>query len=181
VWKPSSQENAVRYPSLLLLCLTLLSCRSGGDASAPSPATSSEAPSNYSTEATVNLRRLYEAAYSYFQTERVSPTGDFLPPQFPQSTQRTPRQIPCGRGVTPEAHWWTTPTWEALDFAVVDAMHYAYQFDSSGTGGSAVFTAWAFGDLDCDRVASTFSHSGSVDSEGNVVGAGNTNMTNPNE
>jgi type II secretory pathway pseudopilin PulG len=123
------------------------------------------------TEATMNVRRLYDSAVSYYDSDHVLPSGEFLPPQFPASIPRTPAEVPCGTRQEPDRATWAAPTWEALNFAIVGPHYYSYQFDSAGVGVGATFTASAFGDLDCDGILSTFVRVGEV-SEGNEIRGG---------
>ena len=109
-----------------------------------------------STEAQMNIRRLFDSSVSYYDSDHATMTGQILPPQFPQSIPLTPAEIPCGEPVEPDWDSWSAATWEALNFAISDPHYYSYQYDSAGEGTAATFTASAFGDLDCDGVISTF-------------------------
>lgn len=114
------------------------------------------------TEATMNVRRMYDAAVSYYSEDRTTATGEILPPQFPSSVAMTPSVVPCGVKAAPVAGQWGGPTWEALNFAIQEPHYYSYQFDSSGVGAEATFTATAFGNLDCDDEYATFVRVGSI-------------------
>jgi hypothetical protein len=122
------------------------------------------------TEAMMNLRRLYDNAVGYYQMQHANSRGDVVSDRFPESVPLTPSQIPCGEKAPVVRSDWAHPTWEALTFQPLDAMRYSYQFDSSGIGPTATFTAAAFGDLDCDGVYSTFVRIGSVDARNEVRG-----------
>jgi hypothetical protein len=67
---------------------------------------------------------------------------------------------------------WQTPTWHALNFSVDDPFYYWYRYDSSGTDNTSTFSAWAFGDLDCDGTYSTFMRLGKVSTNSDVSGGG---------
>jgi hypothetical protein len=123
------------------------------------------------SEASMNVRRLFDSSVSYYDSDYTTPAGELLPPQFPQSVPRTPAEVPCGEPHVSDWQTWTTPTWEALNFAVSDPHYFSYQYDSSGTGTGSSFTASAFGDLDCDGVLSTYVRVGRV-GEGNEVRGG---------
>src|SRR5262249_10282232 len=62
-------------------------------------------------------------------------------------------------------------TWSALHFSVDDPFYFVYQYTSAGTETDATFAAFAFGDLDCDAIQSTYSRSGSVLPDHSVSGA----------
>ena len=123
------------------------------------------------TEATMNVRRLFDSSVSYYDTDHVTADGTILLPQFPASVPRTPASVPCGTTVWPDQSHWTAQTWEALNFAVSDPHRYSYQYESQGIGVGATFTAYAFGDLDCDGVLSTFLRTGEV-TAGNEIRGG---------
>jgi hypothetical protein len=98
------------------------------------------------------------------------------PPQrFPESAPRTPREVPCGPVETPPEAW-SHPTWQLFGFheggmyIVEEPHYYSYQFDSSGSGTAATFTASAFGDLDCDGNQATFMWRGRVRPDGTPEG-----------
>ncbi len=125
-------------------------------------------------EATQNLRLIFDASVAYFEREHKSRMGGTHRSQFPKSQWKTPRRRAC-KGRTPvrhapDAELWDTPTWRALNFAIDDPSNYQYAFKSSGRDVQAAFTAYARGDLDCDKVFSTFERVGEIDEAGNVVG-----------
>ncbi len=129
------------------------------------------------SEATMHLRKMFDASVSYFEREHASRAGIILDRQFPRSVDLTPGKGFCGPGSqdgkwTPRKSYWRDPTWEALFFAVSDPHYYSYEYVSEGTGTSARFTARAVGDLDCDGVLSTFERVGAVDAALNVMGGG---------
>lgn len=115
------------------------------------------------TEAALWIRQIAQAAGTYYSREYIEATGNILEPQFPASVGRTPIEVPCGVPTLPNGTEWEQSTWQALMFRPTDYHYYSYQFDSSGVGPSASFTVYAFGDLDCDGVLSTFSMIGQVD------------------
>ena len=128
-------------------------------------------------EATMNLLKLSDGSVLYYANH----SGGQKAGQFPPSTQgSTPARSELGPGCdTPmrTQGWESSPTWSALEFGVADPHYFVYQYDSSGRGNesdgrgnSAQFTASAFGDLDCDRIYSTFCRFGIVE-EGEVRGS----------
>lgn len=127
------------------------------------------------TEATMNIRKMYDGAVSYYEAEHASSTGAIVAKQFPDTvTAPTPALTTCcastGQKCAPSATYWTAQTWQALNFSMDDPHYYSYSFPSSGTGTASIFDATANGDLDCDASYSTFSRHGSVDSTGSVTG-----------
>ncbi len=126
------------------------------------------------SEASMNLRRMYDAATVYYTVEQVGRDGAVLPRQFPTTTPLTPARSACQGGNSvkhvPSPGMWGAAGWQALNFGVRDPFYYQYQFISSGTGTNAKFTARAIGDLNCDGRLSTFERIGRVDDENNVTG-----------
>ena len=106
-------------------------------------------------EVDVAFSRIVAGAARYYDTARLAADGAPLSPRFPDSVGRTPSAVPCGEEpTTPET--WGDPTWTALRFSMLYPHYYSYQFDSAGTGLDATHDIYAFGDLDCDGVLSTF-------------------------
>jgi type IV pilus assembly protein PilA len=127
-------------------------------------------------EATMNVRKMFDSSVAYFEADHASPTGLPLVKQFPgaPTTNPTPALKACcgqaGDKCVPQPTYWNDPTWAALNFSVDDPFYYSYQYNSAGTETSSNFQAWAFGDLDCDSIYSTYQRSGSVLSDRSVSG-----------
>ncbi len=125
------------------------------------------------SEATMNLRKLFDSAVFAYNEDQVDAEGNRLPRQFPPSAPLTPAEDFCKQGrdrYEPDPDAWRHPAWKALNFAVESPHRYRYEFISSGTGPDAAFTARAIGDLDCDGVYATFERVGTIDAQGNVNG-----------
>lgn len=125
------------------------------------------------SEATMNIRRLFDSAVSYYVMSSYAPDGTPRPGHFPPSAPLTPDAPHCGRDgeqYLPRPDDWSHPTWQALNFAINEPHYYRYEFISTGEGPSAMFTARALGDLNCDGVLATFERIGTIDEEGNVTG-----------
>ncbi len=109
------------------------------------------------SEADMNLRRLYDGAVVYFNFEYTDPSGTTYPGrEFPGTIGPTPALNVIGSTKVRTTSWSSEPTWDALNFSLSDPHYFAYQFNSSGTDNQAQFTASAFGDLDGDAIYSTF-------------------------
>lgn len=126
------------------------------------------------SEATMNLRRLYDGAVVYFMQERYGADGKVLPRRFPQSTPKTPQRSACVDGESvehvPDSEEWSAPGWQELGFSIHESHFFQYEFISSGEGPTASFTARAVGDLDCNGAYSLFERTGTVGPEGEVSG-----------
>ncbi len=115
------------------------------------------------TEATMNVRRLYDSSVSYYDSDHATANGSILPAQFPTNQDVTPTVGSVDNVKRdPSQADWTADSWEALNFSVSDPHYYAYQYNTAGTRIGSTFTASAFGDLDSDTVYSTFVRVGSV-------------------
>ncbi|MBN2530518.1 MAG: prepilin-type N-terminal cleavage/methylation domain-containing protein [Deltaproteobacteria bacterium] len=118
------------------------------------------------SEATVNVDRMYEGAVAYFEKKHVASgvsaqsTTRCLPSAHTWYPSATPGD---GEYIATPSAWYGEKTWEALDFAMSDNHLYAYSFGvnvTAGTNGcaisTAVFTAAARGNLDGDANYSEF-------------------------
>ena len=116
------------------------------------------------TEATMNVRKLYDSSVTYFAGEHTLATGAIVSAQFPATTATLPTLASIGdvKITTAPSSWDGVGTWNALQFSVSDPSYFAYQYDSAGTTNDAKFTATAFGNLDGDAAYSTFTRVGSV-------------------
>ena len=109
------------------------------------------------TEALMNVRKLYDSSVSYYESEHANQAGQILAKQFPATQTMTPTPVgtccsATGQKCAPASYAasWSTATWQALNFSVDDPFYYSYQYDSSGTDTTSAFTATASGDLTCD-------------------------------
>jgi len=131
------------------------------------------------TEALMNVRKLYDSSVSYYETEHANQAGQILARFFPSTKAWNPAQGACCGGVGQKcdpskyAASWVNTTWTALNFSVDDPFYYSYQYDSSGSDATAVFTASASGDLNCDgAVFSLFQRVGYILNNNVTGGAG---------
>ena len=128
------------------------------------------------SEAVVNLRRMFDGAVTSYQADGVTRDGIPEPPRFPDSAGPSPAENQCcesnpgsGRcegGAGP----FKALSWHKLGFAITDPHFYWYTFVSQGEGSGAHFTARANGNLDCDSVYSTYERLGYVDLMGGLMG-----------
>ena len=120
-------------------------------------------------EAYEALSKLRVGAKTYYMFTHWSSTGNILPHSYPTNIKMVPPTGPrCDRVETPTAVW-DANGWHALHFAFTEYHYFAYAFSSDGaTGVDAKYTAYAYGDLDCDAKLSTFEIRGQVNHEGDV-------------
>jgi type IV pilus assembly protein PilA len=116
-------------------------------------------------EATMNVRKLFDASVTYFASEHAGTGGGILAATFPDTAGPLPLLTAIGdvKVTTAPSSWDGVPTWNALQFSVADPSYYAYQYNSNGsTTNQAKFTATAFGNLDGDGEFATFTRVASV-------------------
>lgn len=143
------------------------------------------------SEATLNVDRIFEGGVTYFEAEHVrrGVTGTVLQHCLPATADWTPAtKGPSAEkylASTYQAEWEGDDTWKALDFAMGDNFYYAYEFYNVDgvsqpiTGdGSEEFYARATGDLDGDASEayngannSLFERAAAITSEGTVQGS----------
>ena len=130
-------------------------------------------------EATMNVRKLFDSSVSYFEGEHADKGGNTLAKTFPTDPTSQPapwgnvKSTCCGQTgdkCAPAASNFADPTWSALNFSVDDPFYFGYQYNSKGSETTANFQAYAFGDLDCDGINSTYERSGSVMTDRSVSG-----------
>lgn len=120
------------------------------------------------SEATMQIRKMFDSSATYFSNDWADSGGNQLAHQFPGTGSQigpTPllANIGANKTNTAETIWAGNSTWVALNFAVSDPHYYAYQYNSLGVDSNAAFTATAFGNLDGDTTYSTFVRFGTID------------------
>ena len=136
-------------------------------------------------EATMNLRKLFDATVAYYATEHPDPTGMIMPRQFPAAQGWSPALGACcaqpGQKCAAEtaSGLWLLPTWQVLNFGMDDPFYYSYQAD--GSGGAAVgdlLRLEASGDLNCDGVYSLYRRALTIDASYTISGGSGIYATN---
>lgn len=109
------------------------------------------------SEAMMNIRKLYDGEVAYYDVDRVDSNGNVIPKRFIKVNAATPygacacpnhpSKTKCG---TPQC--FSHVTWEMLNFSVDGPVYYKYFADSfSQVGYDAFFVVMAYGDLDGDK------------------------------
>jgi len=129
------------------------------------------------SEALMNLRKIFDGSVEYFSYDFTTRSGFQVKRRFPAPAAPTPGMRFCidnatGGRFKSNPTVWDAPTWRALSFGISDPHYYSYQYDSEGLEKASKFTARALGDLNCNLVFSTFERVGSVNDNLNVVGGG---------
>jgi type IV pilus assembly protein PilA len=141
-----------------------------------------------SGEARQMLNKMYTEARVYYMEDQGKKSDyGHVEKAFPESIGPSPAAKCClqpGEKCQPRTSNWNKPSWNALHFAMDDPHYFQYAFESSGTGTDSVFRAYAYGDLDCDGILSTYQMFGAVrtqDAAGEVTGGASIHHTNPLE
>jgi len=128
------------------------------------------------SEAVAHLNKEWVGSVTYYESDHTSAAGAVMTKEFPGPTAAWAQSQECGCETStfcPAAGsvWNTDPVWQALSFSLPDPYHYMPGYSSSGGGTTAVFTAFAKGDLNCDSILSQFIRQGSINSLGDVTGS----------
>ncbi len=143
------------------------------------------------TEAVMNIRRIFDNSITYYFSDHVTSAGDILTAQFPAgesgpgpdfSTQFTPPIGSCCVGGATSGrpqkcdpakdNWNAKPAWSALEFRVDDPHWFSYisGWDGDGKSVGAGHYASAGADLDCDGNFSVYWRLATIRSDGGITG-----------
>jgi prepilin-type N-terminal cleavage/methylation domain-containing protein len=128
------------------------------------------------TEAVGHLNKEWSGSLSYYETDHMQAGGLALAKQFPGASAAWAQATECGcdtgqRCAGNSTSWAKDGVWLALNFSLPDAHNYLPGYSSSATGTSSQFTAFAKGDLNCNKTLATFLRTGEINSIGDVTGA----------
>jgi prepilin-type N-terminal cleavage/methylation domain-containing protein len=145
------------------------------------------------TEALLNLGKIYNGSQSYVLAEHADGAGHILARQFAASTNGghfspTPLNQCCfSPGQRCEPSLWdsygASREWQARSFEIDDPFYYAYRATPFGTGGRPgdFELVEAAGDLDCNQVFSNFSRVITIGADYSLGGSAALEMVNPLE
>ena len=139
------------------------------------------------SEATVNIDRIFEGAVSYYDGEDVKRNFDNTIAMhcLPSTATWTPSGTPSGQKYESkdlQDQWFKIDnhvTWKALGFAMADNHYYQYEYQAELTNcpltptdsGNVAFYASAQGDLDDDTSLSLFERAAYLTSEMTLTGS----------
>ncbi len=182
----------------LMIVVTILSIL----ASAAIPAFIKYVRRAKTTEAVLNLRKLFDGSVVYYNAGYSDRFGRGIEPRFPglgeYAVGPVPGTNPCcgltgdkcppaGSPTAPQ-DWtarWNADMWQALNFSINEYHYYWYEYETKGVGpgleSGARFTARAMGNLNCNDSYSTFERVGGVSNENEVIGGAAVYRINPLE
>ena len=131
------------------------------------------------TEAVGHLNKMWSGSVAYYMSDfnTIGGSNDAvaLPKQFPSPAGAYEQNPTCcglagDRCPGGSSVWATDPVWIALKFALADPHAYIPSYVGTGVGTSSKFTAYAYGDLNCNGTLSVFRRDGSITTNGDVSG-----------
>jgi prepilin-type N-terminal cleavage/methylation domain-containing protein len=142
------------------------------------PAFSKYIRKSRTSEAAGHLNKMWAGSVSYYMSDFtyvVDGQGFSLPKQFPGPEAAAEADPHCchqagARCAGGNSVWAKDEVWLALKFSLPDPHAFLPAYAGDGTGTEAVFTATAFGDMDCDGTYSEYTRNGYVTSTGDVTG-----------
>ncbi len=124
------------------------------------------------TEATLNLRKIYDGEISYYQEEHTDSNGQALSKYFLSCAA-----LPAVPKDQKQSGDWSQDNWPLIKFAPDGPVFYSYTTAATGMNLTAMFTARAEGDIDGDQTTSLFERIAAVDaSTGEPLGAASVYM-----
>jgi type IV pilus assembly protein PilA len=133
------------------------------------------------SEAAMNVRKLFDSALTYFLSEHADANGVIVNKMFPTDRTWTPTSNACCNApnvagkCSPSPTYWVHPVWTALNFSVDDPHYYVY---SAIRNPNAVtqqpghqYVLGAQGNLDCDNFQSLFQRHATITTQWDVRGS----------
>jgi prepilin-type N-terminal cleavage/methylation domain-containing protein len=118
------------------------------------------------SEAKMNIRKIYDGEIAYYQDEHTLEDGSLATKQF-VSFSMTPSTIPGKNKVSGD---FDLGNWSVIKFSVDSPVLYSYSVSAEGEASLASFTARAQGDVDGDGTTSLFERVGKVNDAGDIEG-----------
>jgi prepilin-type N-terminal cleavage/methylation domain-containing protein len=130
-------------------------------------------------EASMNLRKIFDSAVSYYGAEHAAADGAIVNRAWPGpvGVAWAPARGSCcgqpGNKCAP-GNFWDTPTWQALNFSVDDPFYFSYWFSGwqfgNGDVAGETFQVAASADLDCDTRLSLYRRTGTASNDFTIAG-----------
>lgn len=132
------------------------------------------------SESASMLRKLFDSALVYYNTEHVTTAGVVLPKGWPSDIGPSPSWFGAnctlpGQRYAPSPGYWTDPVWQELHFEITDPFYYSYDWDPWGGNGTLVghwFYVRAVGDINCNGIYSEFRRQGTLNASKEIESSG---------
>ena len=128
------------------------------------------------TEALMNIRKMYDGAVAYYVGEHADRNGSIQNRQFPTNAPAVPAlsviTANAGTKYQSQPTEWKQGGWVALDFMVQDPQYFSYAYTSSGVFTTATSSMTAQGDFNGNSIYSTFQRTCSGTNDGVQGGSG---------
>jgi type IV pilus assembly protein PilA len=111
------------------------------------------------SEARLNVRKIYDGEIAYFHIDHIDSAGNRASSQF-VSAGPEPATVPLGTSTMGN---WDSVAWTDLHFSMDAPGRYSYSAVAAGEGTTASFTARARGDLDGDGITALFERLAIID------------------
>jgi prepilin-type N-terminal cleavage/methylation domain-containing protein len=126
-------------------------------------------------EAVGHLNKEWAGSLTYYESDHISAGGLMQPKQFPGAAGAWAATSECGcmtgARCPGNSTAWATAVWQALNFSLPDPHNYLPGYTGAGAGSGATFTAYAKGDLNCNGTLAEFTRTGAINSNGDVTGS----------
>ncbi|MSP58975.1 MAG: prepilin-type N-terminal cleavage/methylation domain-containing protein [Myxococcales bacterium] len=128
------------------------------------------------TEAALNIRKMYDSTVTYHVAEHADSAGNIVQRMFPSSQGFTPALNACcgqvGNKCQPNTSQWQGATWQALNFSVDDPHYFWYSTTANALGnlGGHISRLYANGNLNCDATVSHYERTATVQADLSLKG-----------
>ena len=143
-------------------------------------------------EVSMNIRKMYDSAVTYYASDHADAAGNILPRNFPPDSSAfggwSPLYGSCcgqtGQRCAPIPTTWQRPDWQILNFSLDEYHHYFYyswRMSGDGTAPNHIWAARGDGDLNCNGVYAAFWRTATVMADRSIRGGSGLTAQNPLE
>lgn len=156
-----------KFKGFTLIELMMVVAIIGVLASVAVPLVSRYLKKSKTSEASFNLRKIYDGEVAYYSEEHTLDTGNLASKMFIAYAQE-----PAVPSDNKQIGNWDTLGWNHIKFSTESAVLYSYSVTAHGVDLDASFTARAVGDIDADTQTSLFERVGTINPTAGIVEGG---------